>query len=507
MSINFIPNDPLAVADVPLRVQDPRPNRPAIRAGFNFSDAVPEKVYEIDTEDFLFWQCREAVLAAVETWEGLNGNLMQWARTGKKLDLSQKFEDPEFTGSRKLNAFYDGEGLRFFVFDAGTRNVMSGISTDTVSHETGHALLDTLRSELFGSNLPEPAAFHEAFADCMAILTALNDKTSRGALLVRSPNLDTPNFVESGSEYLSDAIQRQFGNVAPSKPRRALNDFQWKLPSTLPAGQFNDPPELLSREPHSFSRVFTGCFYDTLRNIFAGMPSHNEASLLQAAQTTGKLLIAGVLASPQTGRYFRAVGRAMVLADGQQNGGANRDAIGRAFSAHGLGLGSAATLFPTAALAGPPPTVLKDSARLGATTSRDLRERIQADAKLGVNALQMFGERVAEVVHQREVGLGQIDKRLAGVVAYAAETVLVGGSGPRAAVLGALPEPNQTVDEVKAFVETLLANGRIALGTKRVRGAAAAAAPAEQPQAVTHVIRTRGGKKILERIRFFCGAG
>src|SRR5262249_46174975 len=127
MTINFIPNDPLAKDDLPQRQQQARPNRPASRAGFTFFNALTEKPYPSHTEEFLCWQCREAALAAVEAWESLDGNLTQWARTGKKLELSQKFEDPEFQGSRKLNAFYDGEGLRFFIFDNGTLKVMSGL--------------------------------------------------------------------------------------------------------------------------------------------------------------------------------------------------------------------------------------------------------------------------------------------------------------------------------------------------------------------------------------------
>jgi hypothetical protein len=110
----------------------------------------------------------------------------------------------------------------------------------------------------------------------------------------------------------------------------------------------------------------------------------------------------------------------------------------------------------------------------------------------------MFGTAVTETIHRREVPLGQIDKRLKGVVAYATEPVLVGASGMRAAVLGALPEPTATEDEVSAFVEALLENNRIELPTK---GAVAAA---KRPQAATHAVRTKGGKKVLTRLRFVC---
>jgi hypothetical protein len=504
--INFIPNDPLAVDDLPLLQQEPRPNRPAGRAGFTLSGAVAKGLYSQDTKEFTFWQCREAALAAVEAWESLDGNLMTWARTGKKLELSPDFDDPDFTGHRRLNAFYDGEGLRFFTDDDDPLDppVFSGASTDTVSHETGHALLDTLRPELFGSMLPEVAAFHESFGDCTALLTALADQPTRVRLLQVSPDLGTANFVEALSEYLSDAIRRVFVNVSASKPRHALNTYKWQLPSTLPAGKFQDPPELLSREAHSFSRVFTGCFYDTIRNIFAGLDQHTEATLAEAARTAGRLLIAGVRASPQVDRYFRSVGRGMVLADGSSNDGANREAIGQAFAAHGVALGSAAMLAPTAALDGPAPTLLKATAKLATSTAKDVRTRIHAVAgsKLAVGLKEMFGEKVAEVIHQREIDLGQVDKRLKGVVALAAETVMVGDSGGRAALLGALPELNQTEDEVTAFVETLLQFGRIKLD----RGAGAVAA-SPTSQAPTHIIRARGKKKVLERVRFLCGGG
>jgi hypothetical protein len=502
--INFISNDPLAVGDLPLIQKKPRPDRPASRAGFTLDGNVAEGLYKQDTKEFVFWQSREAALAAVDAWEALDGNLTSWARTGKKLELSRDYDDPELTGHQQLNAYYDGSGLRFFTDDGLNPPVFSGASTDTVSHETGHALLDTVRRELFGSSLPEVAAFHESFADCMALLTALADQPTRVRLLKVSPDLGTANFVEGLSEYLADAARRAYGNVAPSKPRHALNTYQWQLPTSLPAGKFQDPPELLSREAHSFSRVFTGCFYDTIRNIFAGLGQHTEATLADVARTAGRLLIAGVRASPQASRYFRAVGRGMVLADGKSNGGANRAAIGQAFASHGVALGSSASHAPTAALDGPAPTLSKTTAKLADSTAKDVRERIRAapGSKLAVGLSDMFGERMAEVTNRREIDLGQVDKRLKGVVALATETVMVGDSGGRAALLGALPEANQTEDEVAAFVETLLRFGRIKLDG----GAKAVAAP-ENPQPTTHVIRTRGKKKVLERVRFLCGGG
>jgi hypothetical protein len=156
-------------------------------------------------------------------------------------------------------------------------------------------------------------------------------------------------------------------------------------------------------------------------------------------------------------------------------------------------------------LAGPAPKVLKASASLAAPTLVDLRNRMRTNrgAKLEVRPLQQLGAGIAEVVHRREVSLGQLHSRLRGVVAYQNEPVLVGPSGDRAAVLGALPELNRTEDEVNTFVETLLANGRIAFGVK-VKSAVLPDGK-ESPQPYTHVIRSLGGKKVLTRVRFLCG--
>src|SRR5262245_57472816 len=168
MAINFIPNDPLAVASLPMRQKAPRPNRLASRANFNFFAAVGEGIFNPGTAEFLFWQCREAALLALEVWESLNGNLTQWARAApnrKRLNLLQDDGD-------QLNAGYNGQSLEFFHHTTGNKTTFSAASTDVVAHEAGHAFLDTLRPELFGSPITEEGGFHEAFGDCIALLVA-----------------------------------------------------------------------------------------------------------------------------------------------------------------------------------------------------------------------------------------------------------------------------------------------------------------------------------------------
>lgn len=510
MPINFIPNDPLSGSALPMRQVTPRTDRPAARAGFNFFNPAPEGLFNRGTPQFLFWQTREAALLSLEVWEALNGNLSRWARASnpKKLALRQDAGDD-------LNAFYDRQSLSFFHHTTAPRTNFSGASTDVVAHEAGHAFLDTLRPELFLSTITEQGAFHEAFGDCMAIIVGFFDKDTRVALLNASANLSKPNFLEATAEDLSDAVKRALGAQHPAAaPRRARNNFKFQLPTTLPN---SGPPPVLTREIHSFGRVFSGCFYDTILNIFTSSANQNEASLLQATKTAAKLLIAGARNAPIMTRFFQAVGRSMVLEDDATNGGANRQAVIDAFSKHNIQLGSTAMLAARATLAGSAPR-RSGKQPLSPATLKDLRERIAAGpgAKFSFNVLEIGDEKVTEAVHQREVPLTGLDSKLKGVVAVAPEPVLIKPEGGMAAVASALPDANTTTDEVHAFVEALLEHNRIAFdgggraaskrGSKRT-GFAATATATENEGLVdipTHTIVTRGGKKVLTRIRFLC---
>lgn len=529
MAINFIPNDPLALTSMPLRQQAPRPERAGGRAGFAWSGNVAEQVYPPGTPGHLFWQCREATLAAVEAWEDLTGAaLAQWsAQLPDRLKLAVL---PDV--SEGLNAYYDGQSLSFFHSTTSGKTTLSGASTDVVSHETGHALLDSIRPDLWNSAFSEISAFHEAFGDCMALLTSLYDRSTRMALLAAAPDLASANFVETLMEDLADGALRMFGDSHPaSAPRHALNTFKWQLPTTLKT--WGTPADLLS-EPHSLGRVFCGCFYDLIRNLFVspGAGARDEAALLAAARSAGKLLIQGAAKAPENARFFQSVGRAMELEDQQSSGGANRGAIASAFAAHGLALGSDAVMAPRAALSGTPPRLsaepsapgvgaagpAKPTAALAPATRLDLLRRLggASDARLSVSPLSLGGQQVAKVVHRREVPLDAVSDALKGVVAIVPEPVLVGGVERRAVLLGALPEPNTTQDEVNKFVETLLRHGDLDLGGNAPRGRAAgpaiaAAAPAgpagpegQSGSLPTHAIRVRAGKKVLVRLRFAC---
>ena len=491
MAINFIPNDPDAGAAAPgMRRKDPSPNRPSSSSGFTFSNQSAEGEADPGTPQFLFWQAREAAIAAVAAWEACAGQThTAWQGNRKKLPLLQD-------AGEDLNAFYDRASFSFFHETVGAQTFFSGASTDVVSHEVGHGLLDSMRPDFFEVNFLEVAAFHEAFGDCTAILTALGDTETRQRLLAVAPNLRARDFVESTAEQLSRAIGLAIPGQNAAEPRHAFNTFKFQIPSTLPD---NGGPGALINEVHSFGMIFTGCFWNLIANLFNASATQDEAALLAAAKLAGKILIEGARGAVVRPRFLQSIGRAMVLADQNMNGGANRQHINDAFARHDILLGANAMMAPTMALAGTAPK----GAKLGTAAREDLRRRLGSvrGAKLSLSAIDFFGVKAVNAVQTRGVQLGSVDPKLKGVVAMAHEPVIVGASGSRAAVMGAVPNVAETESEVKAFVGSLVAHRRIGYGRKAKK---AAVAKRDFPEHVTHVVKSVGGRKVLQRVRFLC---
>ena len=501
MPIHFIPNDPLARDALPMRLQNTRGDPPGDRAAFSFTGDIPEDVYDPGTTEFLFWQCREAALAALETWELIASPLVNW-QTGRMLIPLQHGH------GTVPNARYDRATISFWRGELGGRLIQFGASTDAVVHEIGHAVLDSIRPDLWGSMYDEAAAFHEAFADCLALLVGLSDASSRETLLAGRSKLREANFLEAVAEDVADALRTEAGPTHPhSSPRHAFNTFKWKIPFRLSAG---GPPAILSREPHSFGRVFTGCFYDTICKIFDMQPQQGPPDLLNAAIIAGRLLVASVVNAKEVTRFFQEVGRQMIHVDTTQNDGQYHLAIRDAFAAHAIALGSAALLAPTAGLPGGAPSFddAGVSARLSSAGRKHLMKRMGAPprARLTLTPRRVGETVVVHAVHKRQVSLGGICRGLRAVHAPAAESVSIGCDDEQAVLLGETPNVEDVSEEARQFVETLL-EGEALLMPARRRGSAADRNRSTQVGVHTHTVRRRGDRKILTRLRFSCGAG
>jgi hypothetical protein len=528
MAINYIANDP-ADAHIPVKAIAASPDRPAGKLTFNVTSLPAEQAYAVGTEEFVAWQAREAALRTLETFESFAGPLRGWSNSPAKLRL--KLVPNEGTD---LNAFYDRNSVSFFSFPLGAgKTVYSGASTDVVAHEVGHAILDSLRPDLWNVDMFEVPAFHEGFGDCIAIMTALADQDIRTALLAASPQLNTPNFVEGTAEELSLAVGTAFSpNHNAAQPRRAMNTFQWVLPPSLPD---DGKPGVLINEIHSFGQLTSGCFYQLIRGIFLAGPG-GQAGLLQACKVATRLLAQAAAEAPIRPRFLEAVGRTMILADRKLFASANEAHIRAAFEHHGIPLSVTSFLAPrmslTLASAKRSRTAASGAklASLGAAAKRLLNDvlGIASNEKLTRSAFTLADTGTAQMTGSRVVDLTGLSEGLTNVKSYNPYSALVGQSGGTAAVLGAIDPAAIISNEVRSYVATLIRRGQVDLSrpnatkSKAANGGTAKAAAAKakskgrtrpgrgagylsQKNRPTHVLRRRGDEVVLERISFACG--
>ena len=111
------------------------------------------------------------VMATLALFERALGRRVRWGFLGHQIKVvPHAFAD--------ANAYYsrDDEALMFGYFTGKRGTVFTCLSHDIVAHETAHALLDGLRRNYLLPSSPQQAAFHEGFADIVAILSVLNHR-------------------------------------------------------------------------------------------------------------------------------------------------------------------------------------------------------------------------------------------------------------------------------------------------------------------------------------------
>lgn len=506
MTINYYPNDFRATRHCPMRIKRAIASRKANQTGFYFPSLGKQQPYKTNNLGFVRWQIREAALTTLKVFEQIDGPLTQWARS-----VRRKVLNVEYNKVNDINAYYSGDEIAFY--QVIHRNVVhfTGASTDIVSHEVGHAILDAIRPDLWDIEYLEVAAFHEAFGDCMALITALSDKKIRSDLVINK-RLGRQNYVETIGEHLAWLC----ANNPPA--RQALNKLKWSLPT---AGD----------EPHDFSRSFTGCFYDVIRARFDAGKNKTELGLWQATKVAAKLLFAASHAAPPVPRFFQAIGRAMALEAGK--GTPLAALITKAFEDHGIKLGSAVMTSEKARLAGIAGRRTARRWSLSDDALEDLRSRMGVDSigKFQVRPVRLGKQVVAEAIYPRSINIGSLPKIPKGARTYVPEAVLVGYSSDTVkarrslALMSALPDSKSIEIEVLDFVDGLAQRGQIqdatglnalrrspharrtALGasTTGVGSAEVIAHPGPAP-GVTHELRLaqEGSGVTLQRIRFSC---
>lgn len=323
-------DDPLSTADVrPIERPIPDLETPLLAVAIAGPRPAPG-LYPLGTPEFRYWAAAEAVARTVAYWRPLLPPGTAW-RTGPALPV-------RLDAGVGLRAYSDEAGLAFFHDTVGKRTIYTAESPDVVCHETGHAILDAVRPQLCYIAIPEVEAFHEAFADISALLAGLQLLSLRDAVLIETGGrLYRPSRLSRLAEQLGWAIRhRRPGQADPDCLRNAVNDYAYVDPRSLPQC---GPAATLARDPHSFSRVFTGAFFGALAGMLSVLaaPGRPSADQLRACSVdAGQLLIDAILAAPPTPDYFAQVAGQLLAADQQRFAGRYGAPLSRALLRRGI---------------------------------------------------------------------------------------------------------------------------------------------------------------------------
>lgn len=383
---------------------------------------------------------------------------------------------------------------RFTVADTAhvgrVQTVYFGESPDILAHELGHAVLDAIQPQLYGTNTAEYAAFHEGFADVSAVLTALQLPEVREAVIAETQGqLWLNSSVSRLAEEVGSALRQIIPQVAdPDCLRNISATWVYRNPTELSGIGSN---AVLTSEPHNFSRVFSGAFLHALGHMaaaLAGDGAVSPAHLLAASLDGGRLLVAAVRRAPLRTRFFQAVAEQLVIVANEhgEHGPAYVKAITVAMVRFGL-------------LASPKPPPAGRTVKSFAHAVAFAAVGTDEDGTAQPAATQPFevsldGEAFGLVLPLLAQGpaLDEDD----------AETFRPMG------VLAAAPGAGKREQEVRHYVENLARQGRIEVA-KTGGSAESLLHLIQNPNHVTHRLELAddGKSLVLQRIRIACNCG
>ena len=150
-----------------------------------------------------------------------------------------------------MNSFYsrEAESLAFGYYRRNGEPVHMCLSHDIVVHETTHALLDGQRSRFTAPSSPDQAAFHEGYADIVALLSVFSLSEVLGSLVARSSAKDQKDGVIPRSSVTADSLRDslllgladEMGDEAGGSRLNALRRSIKLTPDEVLLGDFSEP--------------------------------------------------------------------------------------------------------------------------------------------------------------------------------------------------------------------------------------------------------------------------
>ena len=308
-----------------------------------------------------------------------------------------------------------------------------------------------------------------------AILTALQLPSVRQTVLEETDgSLRRNSSVSRVAEQLGFAIrQRNPAAVDRDSLRNAANSFVYVDPLTLPS---SGPATALTRAAHNFSRVFTGAFLEALGGMVTRIASRPRVDDVEKASLDmGRLLAPAAAGAPVSTKFFQSVAEQMVFADSSLFNGKYAEALTTAFVRRGLM--SVRSLAAPDAVGAAPARAAAAAARFSAAAAGRAPSRASASdtpVKLAID-----GATLGLAVKTLYVEVPPVDDT--GVP----PTSMMAGVAARE-TLGM----SRTTD-VQAFVEALIARGRVSVASPAGRRRGLAASLSQARKHATHHLETR----------------
>jgi hypothetical protein len=191
-----------------------------------FADVDPNTL--VDNPYFHAQNVYAIAMATLSHFERALGRRVQWGFAGHQIKIApHAFAD--------ANAYYsrDDEALMFGYFPASSGTVFTCVSHDIVAHETAHALIDGLRRHYLLPSSPQQAAFHEGFADVVALLSVFKlpgvvdavlkpaDEHVDKALVIQKSALTVARLRETALITLADQMGEELTGVRGNALRKS----------------------------------------------------------------------------------------------------------------------------------------------------------------------------------------------------------------------------------------------------------------------------------------------
>lgn len=206
------------------------------------------------------------VMKTLSRFEFALGRRVSWGFYGHQLKVApHAFAD--------ANAFYSerDQALMFGYFPGTSgRMVYSCLSHDVIAHETTHAILDGLRERYSDPSSPEQAAFHEGFADIVALLSVfavpgvvaavidLSNK-KRKENIIAQKDLTVEKLRQSALMGLADEMGQELADVRGQALRRSA-----EMP---PSTKYMNDPEFM--EPHRRGEILVAATMNAFLTVWA----------------------------------------------------------------------------------------------------------------------------------------------------------------------------------------------------------------------------------------------